>query len=83
MEEVFGKKPRNTSKNAEIIWKSLENHGNILKQLLKTYGHIYIYGTTWEKIGKKVLALLIWIDTDSQWIAKHGISGFDQHHEDF
>ena len=43
----------------------------------------YLYGTTWEKIGKKVLALLIWIDTDSQWIAKHGISGFDQHHEDF
>jgi deoxyadenosine/deoxycytidine kinase len=81
VEEVFGKKPRNTSKNAEIIWKSLENHGNILKQLLKTYGHIY--ETTWEKTEKKVPALFIWIDTDSQWIAKHGISGFDQHHEDF
>ena len=48
VEEVFGKKPRNTSKNAEIIWKSLENHGNILKQLLKTYGHIYI----WNNMGK-------------------------------
>ena len=43
---------------------------------------IYIWNNM-GKIGKKVLALLIWIDTDSQWIAKHGISGFDQHHEDF
>ena len=45
---------------------------------------IYIYMEQHgKKLGKKVLALLIWIDTDSQWIAKHGISGFDQHHEDF
>lgn len=66
------KKQRNTSENAETLWKSLENHGNILKQLLKTYGNIY--GTTWKKTGKKVPASPIWIDTDSQWIAKHGIS---------
>ena len=48
--EVSLKKQRNTSKNAETIWKSLEIHGNILKQLLKTSGHMKIY---MEQHGKK------------------------------
>ena len=54
------KKQRNTSKNAETIWKSMENHGNILKQLLKTYGYIYMeqHG---KNHGKKVPASPIWI----------------------
>jgi hypothetical protein len=53
----------------------MENHGNILKQLLKTYG--YIYGTTWKKSRKKG-ASFTHMDTDSQCIAQHGISGVDR-----
>lgn len=44
-----------------------------------------IYGTTWKKNRKEGASFTQkWIDTDSQWIAKHGISGFDrEHHQAF